>query len=87
VVGRESGENVEQASTRVWTAIECLKKAGLPITAPLLLEQTGPDSWMLFRSGSLVLASCAARIEGADVPLVVTVLCSPAGRGAGAATT
>jgi enediyne polyketide synthase len=83
-VAGESGEDLEQASTRVWTAIECLKKAGVPVTAPLVLDRVAPDGWVLFRSGSLALASCATRIAGGAAPLVVTVLCAPPGRAAGA---
>jgi enediyne polyketide synthase len=68
-----SGQDLDGAATRLWNAIECLKKAGLPADAPLVLDSTTPDGWVLLRSGSLTIASCLASVRGTKAPLAVAV--------------
>lgn len=53
----ERGEASGAAATRVWAAAECLKKAGLPAGAPLVLASVTPDGWVLLRSGRLTVAT------------------------------
>jgi enediyne polyketide synthase len=46
----------------VWTAIECLQKAGLPSDAPLaLLRHEGP--WAVFSSGELRIATLVTNLR------------------------
>jgi enediyne polyketide synthase len=56
--------SADVAATRVWAALECMKKAGVPTDAPLLLVGPGvpaePDGWVLFSSGSRTIATCLA---------------------------
>ncbi|MES1210838.1 MAG: polyketide synthase dehydratase domain-containing protein, partial [Acidobacteriota bacterium] len=49
LIARERGETSDAAATRVWAAIESLKKAGVPHGAPLVLEglSTSSDGWLL----------------------------------------
>jgi enediyne polyketide synthase len=62
LVAGELGEPVDAASTRVWTAIECLQKAGLPSDAPLaLLRHEGP--WAVFSSGELRIATLVTNLR------------------------
>src|SRR5262249_11061523 len=53
-VGRERGEDLNASATRLWSTLECMKKAGLPAAAPLVLEPNKAAGWVLFRAGTLV---------------------------------
>ncbi|HYO12110.1 MAG TPA: SDR family oxidoreductase, partial [Thermoanaerobaculia bacterium] len=53
LIARERGETPDAAATRVWAAAESLKKAGVPHGAPLTLDTTSDDGWLLLRSGDL----------------------------------
>jgi enediyne polyketide synthase len=64
-----SGKSFDEAATRLWNATECLKKTGLPPDAPLVLDADPVDGWVLFRSGSLTIATWIAAIRGAKAPL------------------
>jgi hypothetical protein len=50
-----------------------LKKAGLTPDAPLVLDALPTDGWVTLRSGALAVATCATRVRGAELPLVVAV--------------
>jgi enediyne polyketide synthase len=70
-VSRERSEVLNVAATRLWTAIECMKKAGLPPEAPLVLDSTTSDGWVLFRSGALTIATGVVSLPATDIPLAV----------------
>jgi enediyne polyketide synthase len=54
LIASENGESGDSAATRVWTAVESLKKAGVPHGAPLVLDRSeASDGWLLLRSGDL----------------------------------
>lgn len=56
---RELGEDPHTAATRVWTAIECLKKAGANLDGPLVFREKTADDWALLVSGRLTIATWA----------------------------
>jgi len=60
LLARELSEDFNSAATRVWTAMESLKKAGAPVEAPLLLTKTSPDGWLMLSAGELAVASFVA---------------------------
>jgi enediyne polyketide synthase len=70
-VSRERPEDLNMAATRLWNALECMKKAGLSPDAPLVLDSTTNDGWVLFRSGVLTIATCVVALQGTDAPLAV----------------
>jgi enediyne polyketide synthase len=70
-ISRERPEGLIAAATRLWTAIECMKKAGLPPEAPLVLDSTTSDGWVLFRSGALTIATGVVSLPATDIPLAV----------------
>jgi enediyne polyketide synthase len=85
------GGGRDAAATRVWTAVECLKKAGALSDAPLVWvppEAAGPspgepeDGWLLLRSGELTIGTLVASVERPGTPLAVAVLLRSAGRAA-----
>jgi enediyne polyketide synthase len=68
-----SGQGLDSAATRLWNAFECLKKAGLPADAPLVLDSASADGWVIVRSGSLAIATCILSVRGSKVPLSIAV--------------
>src|SRR6185503_2907759 len=48
----EAGEDFAVSATRVWGAIECLRKAGRASVEPLTLAESPNGSWVVLNSGS-----------------------------------
>jgi enediyne polyketide synthase len=74
VISREAQETLDVAATRAWTAVECLKKAGAGMTAPLVFVRTATDGWILLTSGELRIASCVIKTESVKDELAIAVL-------------
>jgi enediyne polyketide synthase len=72
-MARQGAESVDTAATRLWTALECLKKIGRPAGAPLVLESNTADGWTLLRSGAIVILTHVAAVRGLKSPLGVAV--------------
>jgi enediyne polyketide synthase len=72
-IARDRKEEQDVAATRLWTAAECLKKAGFPPEAPLVLETTTADGWALLRCGTFAIATCIAAVRGAETALVAAI--------------
>ena len=64
----------DASTTRVWTAVECLKKAGALDDAPLVLGPTDGDGWRLLRSGRLTIGTFVTSLEGVGHRLALAVL-------------
>jgi hypothetical protein len=78
LVAAEPGQSRTVANTRVWTALECLRKAG--ITAPALtFVRTDPDGWVVLRAGDAVIATWVTSVNDQPDPLVVAVLAGKEG--------
>ncbi|GAA1011001.1 polyketide synthase [Acrocarpospora pleiomorpha] len=74
LVAAETGDSADAAGTRVWSALECLQKAGLTAAAPLTLARAGRDPWVVFASGSLRIATLLTSVRGHHEPVVLAVL-------------
>jgi enediyne polyketide synthase len=74
VISREAQETLDVAATRVWTAIECLKKAGAGTGAPLVFGGAAIDGWLLLASGELKVASCVVKTDGEKEELAIALL-------------
>ncbi|GIH21905.1 polyketide synthase [Acrocarpospora phusangensis] len=74
LVAAETGDGPDTAATRVWSAIECLQKAGLTPAAPLTLARAGRDPWVVFASGPLRIATLVTGVRGHADPVVLAVL-------------
>ncbi|CCE23292.1 type I polyketide synthase [Methylotuvimicrobium alcaliphilum] len=68
------GENLDRTATRVWGAIECLKKAGASANHPLTLQSAEKDGWVTFTAGPFVIATYIAKLKGTSSPLMFSVL-------------
>ncbi len=74
LVATETGEGLDTACTRVWAAIECVQKAGLPASAPVTLTPVRQDAWTVFASGALRIATLVTTLRDAPDPVVFAVL-------------
>jgi enediyne polyketide synthase len=74
VISRETKETLDVAATRVWTAVECLKKAGAGITAPLTFTRAASNGWILLASGELKIASGVVERTGGKSELAIALL-------------
>ena len=70
----EGGGSLDVSATRVWSARECLKKAGATPLAPLVLGRARSDGWVCLNSGPRTLATFVAAVRGAKTPLVLAFL-------------
>jgi enediyne polyketide synthase len=74
LISREAQETFDVAATRVWTSVECLKKAGAGIAAPLVFSGVAPNGWVLLASGELKIASCVVQTDGEKQDLAIALL-------------
>jgi len=73
LLARELGERLDQSATRVWSAVECLRKIGVSAGAPLTLRQRLDDGWVVLGSGALSVATSALSIRRSETPLAVAI--------------
>ena len=57
LIAHECAESLDAAGTRVWAASECLKKAGMSTSTPLLFDSVETDGWVRFTAGWLATAT------------------------------
>jgi enediyne polyketide synthase len=74
LLAAEAHEELDRAATRVWSAAECVKKAGLPVSQPLKLAHAAPDGWTVLRCARVSVATLATRMCDIDREVVVAVL-------------
>ncbi|UFP96312.1 type I polyketide synthase [Gloeobacter morelensis] len=72
IAERLGGEDA--AYTRVWAAVESLKKAGQPLTAPLTFVTAQADGWVVLAAGQLVVATFVAPVRELGGELALAVL-------------
>ncbi len=73
LIARELEEDFDTAATRVWTAQECLKKAGRAWDTPLALKAVAQDRWIILTAGTCSIASWWGNRED-STPLALAVL-------------
>jgi len=62
VLSRMTGGDFDVAATRVWAAMECLRKAGAPVNAPLTLSG-GNERCAMLSSGRLSIVTVCVMID------------------------
>ncbi|MEW2548179.1 type I polyketide synthase [Streptomyces sp. NPDC047002] len=70
LLAREHGEDVDTASTRVWSAVECLRKTGHARVDLVAASEAGPGGWRLLHSGRTTVATFVTTLSGLDRPVV-----------------
>ncbi|UQX05363.1 type I polyketide synthase [Streptomyces sp. RerS4] len=63
LVAKETGESADTAATRVWSAVECLRKAGAALDAPLTLAPAAKPHWVVFTSGAARIATFSTTVR------------------------
>jgi enediyne polyketide synthase len=61
-LARDTDEDDNAVATRLWTTIEALKKAGAPVQGPLVLFDVERDGWVVFKTGSMMVATFVAAV-------------------------
>ncbi|MEV4943670.1 type I polyketide synthase [Streptomyces zaomyceticus] len=74
LVAKETGEAPDTAATRVWGAVECLRKAGIMAGAPLTVLPRRKDAWVVFAAGDLRIATFVTALRDALEPAVFAFL-------------
>jgi enediyne polyketide synthase len=74
LLARERREPLAVAATRVWSAIECLRKRGQVLAEPITAEPPELDDWVLLRSGTDAVVTFATRLENIADPVVFAIL-------------
>ena len=72
LVAAEAGEPGDVARTRVWTALECVRKTG-SMSSAITLERAR-DGWVTFRAGEHRVATWVTRTTDHDGPVVLAGL-------------
>lgn len=72
-LSRDRPEGFDEAATRIWAALEALKKAGAsPAQTPLVVERVTED-WAILASGRYRVATWAGDVGAASTRMVVAV--------------
>ena len=71
VVGEITREALDVSATRVWTAREAMKKAGLAAGAPLVVDPGSSASWVVLNSGDTAIFS--SLIDAPDTGAAICV--------------
>jgi enediyne polyketide synthase len=61
-------------ATRIWTALECLRKVGRATADLLTGGEPRDDHWVMLKAGTARIATLATTLEGQTLPLVIAVL-------------
>ncbi|HEX6077489.1 MAG TPA: type I polyketide synthase [Micromonosporaceae bacterium] len=74
LVDGQLGEGIDTAASRVWLAVECLQKAGLPVPAPLTGAVPERPGWQVFASGAVRIATFVTALRDVPGPVGFAVL-------------
>src|ERR1051325_11844048 len=83
LAARLSGEALDSAATRVWTAKECLKKAGASEAAPLTLGTADGGAWVTFECSTYSVMTYLSELFGREGSFIFTLFAERAPRGEG----
>ncbi|WP_024875062.1 type I polyketide synthase [Saccharomonospora piscinae] len=73
VVAAECGEDADVAGTRLWSALECLRKAGIT-DRTLTVYRAHEDGWVVLSAGDVRVATWKTTVNGSAAPVVFAVL-------------
>ncbi|MFC4032418.1 SDR family NAD(P)-dependent oxidoreductase [Streptomyces polygonati] len=75
LLAQENGESPDTAATRVWGAIECLRKTGHARVELVAAGAAGSGRWVMLRSGDTTVATFVTTLRSVGEP-VVFALCT-----------
>ncbi|MGW4528454.1 type I polyketide synthase [Amycolatopsis sp. NPDC004378] len=73
LLAADAGEPVAVANTRVWSALECVRKTGA-MTESLTVRRVEADGWALLACGPARIATWATTVNDRTEPVVFAVL-------------
>ncbi|HWM07010.1 MAG TPA: SDR family NAD(P)-dependent oxidoreductase, partial [Actinophytocola sp.] len=73
LVAAETGDSASVAATRVWSALECLRKVGSTSQA-LTLDRAEPDGWVVLSDGDARIATWVTTVNDVPDQVVFAVL-------------
>ena len=73
-IAQEAGEDQDTAATRVWTALESLKKAGATPNQPLVLKGINENGWVRLSAGAATIATLVSQIQTRPETLALAIL-------------
>lgn len=73
LVAREAGEDTDAAATRVWAAVECLKKAGALFGSSPTFGQAREDGTVILNCGALAIVTRVVRLRGERLRVALAV--------------
>ncbi|MBA0125305.1 SDR family NAD(P)-dependent oxidoreductase [Haloechinothrix sp. YIM 98757] len=73
LLAAETGESESAAGTRVWCAMECVRKTGA-WTQAVTVDRVHPDGWAALSVGEARVATWVTTIDGREDPVVFAVL-------------
>jgi enediyne polyketide synthase len=74
LLSRERNEELSLAATRVWGAVECLRKVGRARIEPITVGEPRTDRWVVLRSGTARIATFPTTVGDVKEPVVFTIL-------------
>jgi enediyne polyketide synthase len=74
LLAAERGEELSLAATRVWGAVESLRKVGRARIESLTVGEPGADRWVNLRSGNARIATFFTTVRDVKDPVVFTML-------------
>ncbi|ALG15186.1 erythronolide synthase [Kibdelosporangium phytohabitans] len=74
LVAQERGEDLSVAATRVWGAVECLRKLGRARIDGLTAGPARTDQWVQFRFGDIRIATFVTALRDMADPVVFTMV-------------
>ncbi|MFN0058951.1 MAG: SDR family NAD(P)-dependent oxidoreductase [Planctomycetota bacterium] len=80
-LANELGESLGCAATRLWCALESLKKVGAPHDTPLTRVPGSASRWVTLRAGRYVIATWITTLRGEERPQALAVLVEAAMQG------
>jgi enediyne polyketide synthase len=81
LIQREQEEGPSVAATRVWSAVECLRKAGRTLSGPITLAPGGPPGWVLLESGAAKIVTFVTSVLDQPDLVIFTILTEEDGNG------
>jgi enediyne polyketide synthase len=81
LIQRERGEGPSVAATRVWSAVESLRKAGRTLSGPITLAPDGPPGWVLLESGAAKIVTFVTSVLDQPDLVVFAILTEEDGNG------
>jgi enediyne polyketide synthase len=79
MVANDGKEDLAIAATRVWSAIECLRKSGRSITDQLSFHRRTRDGWVIFSIGDLRVATFTTLLADVSSDVIFAVLAKERG--------